>query len=430
MHTSDSRVGAGKIGPDRTGTAGVSDVDFRDWLIFCGLATVGTAVVVLANPVDTITSAAISASLVVALQVVYWFLARPSVAGVRKDSWQAWTYSAIALVVFSAAVVLNPWASLGLFALCPEIFLLLRPTTAAIAGILINALPLAFRLASGTVSMPDAVQLIGTTVFTVAFAIFFSARMLAVTSESEERRKLIDELHEREAEVAALSAARGAGAERARIAREMHDTLAQGFTSIIALGHAVAAELETEPDAARRHVTLITDTAQENLTESRRIIAALSPARLEDASLPDALRRIAAGFHDETGVTTDFVLDGTALIAPAGIEVVLLRVAQECLANVRKHAKAAHVDIVLSYTDAVTALTVVDDGIGFDPAAATPGYGLAGMRARVAEAGGELEVSSVSGGGTSVRAVIPLAAAVGSVSPAPSALAPSTEETS
>ena len=414
MHTSDSRH-ASDSPPRQGGTSRADDAGFRDWLIFCELATLGTVVVVLANSQHGVTGSAISAALLVVLQIVYWFLARPSLGGVREDSWRAWTYGAIALMLFSTAVALNPWASLALFSICPQFFLLFRPVSAAIAVVVINVLPLALRLSGGDVSMPDAVQLVGTSVFIVAFAIFFSGRMLAVTKENEERRDLIEKLHDREAEVAALSAARGAQAERARIAREMHDTLAQGFTSIVALGHAVETELDGDPHAARRHVALIIDTAQENLTESRRILAALSPAPLEDASLPDALGRIASAFHDETGVVTDFVLDGSPLRAPAGVEVVLLRVAQECLANVRKHAGATHVDLVLSYTGELAALTVVDDGAGFDPETATAGYGLAGMRARVADAGGELDVSSTRRRGTTIRAVVPLPA--GSRSP-------------
>jgi signal transduction histidine kinase len=421
--------------------AAARDADFRDWLIFYALATIGTAVVVLANPVGTMTSAAISAALVAALQLVYWFLARPSLAGIRQDSWRAWTFASIVLVVFTVAVVLNPWASLGLFALCPELFLLLRPTPAAIAVTLINAVPLAFRLADGmanaTISTPDAVQLIGTTVFIVAFSIFFSGRMLAITTQSEERRRLIEQLHEREAEVAALSAERGAAAERARIAREMHDTLAQGFTSIITLGHAVETELQTDRDAARRHIALITETAQENLAESRSIIAALSPARLEDASLAEALRRLVARLTAETGIPAELMVDGVERPEPPGIEVVMLRVAQEALANVRKHARAASVDVVLSYADDTIALSVIDDGVGFDSAWGDPstrlrlargadrepnestrplserseskgGYGLHGMRDRVAEAGGTFEVHSSAGKGTTIRAVVPL----------------------
>lgn len=415
------------------------DADFRDWLIFVALATVGTVVVVLAIPSPTMAGAAVSAALVVVLQIVYWMLARPSRAGIRDNSWRAWTYLAVSVVLFTVAVVLNPWASLALFALCPELFLMFRPTAAAIAVVAINAVPLVFRIALQSVSVPEVVQLIGTTVFIVAFSIFFSSRMTAVTAQSEERRRLIDELHEREAEVAALSAERGAGAERARIAREMHDTLAQGFTSIITLGHALESELDSDRDAARRHIALITETAQENLTESRRIIAALSPARLEDASLAEALQRLVAQFQAETAAGAEFVLDGAVLPTPAGVEVVLLRVAQECLANVRRHAGARHVDVMLSYADDAVALSVIDDGVGFDPdvveragaggamgeraggatasaaggavGSASGGYGLRGMRARVDEAGGTLAVASRAGGGTSIHAVLPLPSA-------------------
>ncbi|MGO7983443.1 sensor histidine kinase, partial [Rhizobium johnstonii] len=115
----------------------------------------------------------------------------------------------------------------------------------------------------------------------------------------------------------------------------MHDTLAQGFTSIITLGHAVERELDAHPSEARRHIALMTETAQENLQESRRIIAALSPGGLEQGTLEQALARLADRFTAETDVLAVLETSGERRAIPRPIEVVALRVVQEALANVR-----------------------------------------------------------------------------------------------
>ena len=241
----------------------------------------------------------------------------------------------------------------------------------------------------------------------IAVSVYFSNRITAVTKQSRERGLLIDRLREQQREIAQLSEQQGAAAERERIAREMHDTLAQGFTSIVTLGHAVQGELDTDPATARRHVELMTETAQENLQESRRIIAALTPGRLEESTLEQALGRVAGRFEEETGVPVAFTVSGEPHPAPPAVEVVALRVFQEALANVRKHAGARSVDVVLAYAAGAVTLDVSDDGHGFDAAAPREGYGLDGMQARVREAGGTFELTTTPGDGTRLRAVLP-----------------------
>lgn len=286
-------------------------------------------------------------------------------------------------------------------------FILLTPAPAAAVVIVLRfAWPIG-RLLFVPLKWSEEARTLGTAACVVAISLSFAARMLDVTRQSEERRRLIDTLHEREAEVAALSAAQGAETERARLAREMHDTLAQGFTSIVMLGHAARGEMDTDPAAARRHIELITATARENLAESRRIIAALGPARLDGASLAQALERVTTAFAAETGADTRLRLDGEAAPAPPSVEVVVLRVAQESLANIRKHARARRVDVVLAHAPGTVTVEIRDDGAGFDPEAPSAGYGLAGMRARVEEARGDLRVTSAPGAGTTVRATLP-----------------------
>jgi signal transduction histidine kinase len=204
-------------------------------------------------------------------------------------------------------------------------------------------------------------------------------------------------------ELSRLSSAHGALAERERFSREIHDTLAQGFASLLMLVQAVEAELDHDLPQARRHLALMTETARQNLAEARALVAGGAPADLDGASLPDALRRLAA----RHAATVD--VRGPARALPAGPEVVALRSCQEALANARKHAgSSAAVSIALAYTDEALTVSVRDDGCGFDPAAPVGGYGLAGLRARAAEVGGTAQVRSTPGDGTIITVCLPI----------------------
>ena len=382
----------------------------RGWLVFFVLATAGTVLIICANPVRGWSATITAAAIVVAGQLAYLLIARPSLAGLRTDGARARIFAVIAVVGFGPAVFLNPWSLASLFALTTQLFLLLTFRWAAGVITVLNAAGLSAEMIGGPHTLRFAVQQTGIAVFIITFSLFFGSRMVAIASRSDERLQLIGRLRDREAEVAALSAARGAEAERARIARDMHDTLAQGFTSILTLSRAVLAELDTDPAAARRHVEFITTTAGENLTESRRIIRALTPARLEGASLADAIGRTVTAFAAETGIRAQLRIEGNPMAAIPSAEVVALRVVQESLANIRKHAHAGTVEVVLSYVEDAITITVHDDGVGFDMASSTAGFGLAGMRDRTAEAGGTLRVQSAPGDGTRIVARIPAVA--------------------
>jgi signal transduction histidine kinase len=193
--------------------------------------------------------------------------------------------------------------------------------------------------------------------------------------------------------------------ERTRLTGEIHDTLAQSLTSLVLLLQAVEARMPVEADG-RRQVELAIATARDGLADARRLIADLDPAPLDAASLPDAVRRVAARFTDETGVGTTVDVAGEGRTLPATVEVALLRAAQESLANVRKHADARAVAITLRYDREVT-MQVTDDGAGFDPAGPTPGFGLRGMRDRLATVDGRVLVESEPGHGTRVLVAVP-----------------------
>lgn len=153
-------------------------------------------------------------------------------------------------------------------------------------------------------------------------------------------------------EISRLSAAHGALAERERLAREIHDTLAQGFTSLLMLVQAVEAELDSDLPQARRHLALMDETARRNLAEARALVAGGAPADLAGASLPDALARLAARHEAPLDVT------GPVRTLPAGIEVVTLRSCQEALTNARRHTgSSAAVHVALAYTDDTVTVT-------------------------------------------------------------------------
>ncbi|MFI5981932.1 sensor histidine kinase [Streptomyces sp. NPDC051555] len=262
----------------------------------------------------------------------------------------------------------------------------------------------------------------------------------ALYRESERRRELIEELITTRAELAAAERDAGILAERERLAREIHDTLAQGLSSIQLLLRAAERSLGDGPPpagpaedggggrgaggeaggraAALGHIARAREAAQDNLAEARRFVRALSPPDLEHGSLAAALERLCVG---APGVRARFSLSGSPTELPTPYEVALLRIAQSALANVVRHAGAGRAEITLTFMDASVTLDIVDDGRGFDPAAGRSGggdgttgggdgggFGLPAMRSRAETLGGTFTVESAPGQGTAVAVTLPL----------------------
>jgi signal transduction histidine kinase len=253
----------------------------------------------------------------------------------------------------------------------------------------------------------------------------FTYFVMLTEQQSQRRREMIVELNEANRRlsetleenaalhVRLLGQAREAGVldERARLAREIHDTIAQGLTGIVTQLEA-AGSADAEPETRRRHLDTAAALAREGLTEARRSVDALAPARLAAAQLPDAIAEVAKRWAETERV--ELILDTTGDPRPLlpELEVTLFRVVQEALANVGKHAQATRVGITLSYMDDVVVLDVRDDGRGFTPSA-TPGpsagfgFGLAAMEQRVRRVSGTLTVESSPGEGTALSASVP-----------------------
>ena len=261
--------------------------------------------------------------------------------------------------------------------------------------------------------LSDAAPLITQAGIAIAFSVLLGLWVTQVAEQSEDRAELLAQLEAAQADAAASHHAAGVLAERERMAREIHDTLAQGFTSVVMLAQTASADLRRErPDDAAARLALIERTARENLAEARALVAASAPVGLAESTLTEAVERLAARFGEETGIRVRVVADDAALAdLSREREVILLRAAQEALSNVRRHAGATTVDLVLGPAPdgAAVTLDVVDDGRGMAPAA-VEGFGLRGMRERVTTGGGALAVTSDVGLGTHVKVTMPVGA--------------------
>lgn len=195
----------------------------------------------------------------------------------------------------------------------------------------------------------------------------------------------------------------GVAQERARLAREIHDTVAQDLVAIIAQ---LAAVSSTDDGTEReRRLELVDETARKALAEARRAVRALSSPRLDEADLPSALGDLLMAWRQAEGGEARLIVDGDA--RPSANDPALLRITQEALSNARKHAHAGNVQIELGYEDDHVRVTIADDGAGFEPSSTRSGVGLPGMRGRAAEADGDVTVDSAPGRGTIVTATLP-----------------------
>ena len=271
----------------------------------------------------------------------------------------------------------------------------------------------------------DLLQIAFTQALSLGFSLAMGVWISRMTALGEERGRLLAELQGAQEQIAALNREAGAAAERERLARDLHDTIAQDLTGLVMLAQRARREAAA-PDAT---LAMIEEGARAALGETRALVAAGAALDADGLGFDGALHRLAERFERETGVTVSLTItDGVTLSRDA--EVVVLRCAQEALSNARKHARARRIALEVGAvppgsSDRVR-LTVRDDGIGFDPGTASTGFGLSGMTERLALVGGTLRVDSAPGAGTSIVAELP--ASIPSPAAAPTA-APTAEPT-
>ncbi|QQG86590.1 sensor histidine kinase [Mycobacteroides chelonae] len=313
----------------------------------------------------------------------------------------------VALGLFIAAVFAAQPALGALGAVYPVIFTALPIRTACAVAVLISFIPavVVYLVADGYWLHWEYGLVLtfvaGVTGPTMGVILTRSARI------SMRLDYLTTELAKSRSEVEQLSREAGVNAERERLALEIHDTLAQGFASIVTLSQAIETEFYERPHTAKQHLRLVISTARESLNEARAMVSELTPAAMWNLSLTAAMERLAMQLEQQTGIKAQVSADPKLPRLSTSVEVVLLRVTQEAISNVRKHSRASKVRIELARSLMGVRLNVVDDGIGL-PGSYQPGFGLPGIRTRVAQIGGRVSVHSSPKAGVRIELEVPL----------------------
>lgn len=195
--------------------------------------------------------------------------------------------------------------------------------------------------------------------------------------------------------------------ERNRIARDIHDTIAQALTGVVVnLEAAMRALRKESPDAALTHIDHARELAQTGLQEARASVRALRPDDHEPVELPPLIEGLVRRAAAAGTVSMEFRTEGTPSLLPPRTSVELWRIAQEAITNVLRHSCASRAGVRLVYGEQGVELTISDDGVGFDPARHHEGFGLLGMRERARSVGASLRIAAEPGGGTVVRAFV------------------------
>lgn len=324
------------------------------------------------------------------------------------DDSPTWTIFLWLMLLTVAWVIMLPIQPLSVYLVFPLFFLYLnafpdyRGITAVIGAAIVAVFGNYPHFTPGSVVGPALAAL-------VTIAIFFAFRRLWLAHQ--ERERLFRELLHTRYQLAESEREAGMVAERQRIAHEIHDTIAQGLSTIQMLLRLATSEIDKgDQPGAVRHIGMALTIASDNLSEARAMIGALQPAKLEESSLEGALHRIA---ESSSIPEVEVTVEGTPRPLPMRVEATLLRIAQGALGNVEKHSGAQRAKVTLTFEPDEVRLDVVDHGVGFDPAetvdrpAGLGHIGISAMHSRAAEVGGELTVESVPGLGTAVSASIP-----------------------
>ncbi len=322
----------------------------------------------------------------------------------------------LVLVLWALLVVHAPTFVWLLF---PLVFVILHVLGSGGAGLLVVLAAWAWAVGAPTAAGTQLWGIggvIGPAIGTVAAVAIYLVYQ-ALRREADRYRAIAETLAATQESLASSERQAGRLAERERLARDIHDTLAQGLSSIVLISRATRKSLATgDTDAAERQLSAIEQAASDNLAEARQFVAGLHSPVLVD-SLPDALREVGARARREVAALGH----GPSITVTTGGEGgdpdaepvdettagVAIRVTQEAITNALKHADASQIVVTYGSWPGEITIDVVDDGRGFDDTDPTDGYGLSGLRTRVEKLGGQLSVESTPGSGTAVAARLP-----------------------
>lgn len=386
-----------------------------------GLHLLTAALLVISAVRAVLSGAPLALAVGSAMVISCWYLAGVLMAGrVQGTSMARWWLLGLALLWIGAVTASAEflWLAFSLWLLAGYIL----PWRWAVAfSIVVYAMVTAAPILEfGSTTFASAIgPLLGG-----VFALSIARGYVELVQDLRERQALVVSLTHAQAEMTALQEElaqtqriSGALEERTRISRDIHDTIAQGLSSISLL--ATAAVENAQIQQMPRTLQQVDALARDNLADVRRIVAALAPAELEEGALAGALGRMLERLGAETGLGTEVRVDEGMPALPTTVEVALLRTAQSALANVRQHAEATRVVVNLADAGNSVRLDIVDDGRGFDVFAwdrafeglgesGAGGYGMHSMRARLRELGGGLDVESRPGEGVALSAHVPL----------------------
>lgn len=299
----------------------------------------------------------------------------------------------------------------------PLIWVISNSTRKAIVANVALALAVAVGFVVGLGFTPGVLlQAVFIVALSLGFSIALGLWITHIFDLSTERQQLLDELKSAESKLASLHRESGVASERERISRELHDTLAQDLTGLVMLAQGARRDLDAaDLVKARSALELVEESARNALIETRSLVASGAAVEMPGGIVP-ALQRLSERFERETGVTVTALADDPPAL-DRGTEVVLLRCAQEALANIRKHSHATSATVTArgvggeggeGSSGGDVELCVTDNGVGFADDATTSGFGLAGMHDRLALVDGTLTVDS-SATGTTLTVRVPVA---------------------
>lgn len=329
--------------------------------------------------------------------------------------WTAWAYLLLALPLFVGMGVLQSPLQLFLFLAYWQIFSLLPVVWAVIVSMMLTMgqswAAQGFGWQAPITSSTGWALAIGATAISALLAGFITS----IVAQSQQRQQLLDDLQATRQQLASSERLAGVMQERQRLAGDVHDTIAQDFTSIVM--HLETADASLAADhPATPSIHAARDAARQGLGEARRMVHALLPDVLGETTLVTAMATHVARWSRESGMDATFAVDGDPVPMPRDLEVTMFRALQESLANVRRHAHASSVAVTLSCLDDEVILDVGDNGIGVHPETPVGGVGLETMRHRVQQWHGTVTIESEPGEGTVCSVAIPIPA---SQEPAP-----------
>lgn len=407
--STETRAAEAAEGPEHASEAGTRW--FGLWDAFFAVSYAVTTVMLFTSAGEQVHRAVAMAALTLA---VPWYAALGRSAMLQQGQGhgqRSIVFSIGLFVLFAVAVVFDLAASFALFAVVPMLMMSLATSPAIAVVMLANLMPVMVVWLRGGALNRDILAVLPTSLLGIALSVMLGLWITRVTRQSREQAGLIEELHRNREHVARLSREAGVAAERERLAREIHDTLAQGLTSIIGLVEAAETDFTADPDLARSHLGLAGRVARESLAEAREFVTELTPPALRESSLVQAARRQAEGLTAQTGMRADVTVEGDERELPMALSVVLLRSLQEAVANIRKHAgKAGAAEIRLVYGRDTVRLVVRDDGPGFAVTEDQQGFGLRGMQTRAQDISGAATVVSSPGRGTTIEVTVPVPA--------------------